>query len=421
MPGISRPVCALTSALVLSMTAWLTVAGAGSAEAAPVPQPTPKSSASPTSSPSPSHSAANAPVPAKTPKPVAIGPGQAPSQSTVPLPTPPPLQTSPAASFPQPTGDTPPPLTAPSSLLPPPKPVSVTPPSGKADDGSYIGSETWLDPRMADLKIGSMSVGAMVVARIIVPAGWSPTSNGETWPVLYLLHGGRDDYTSWTRNTDIESFVADKNVIVVMPENGPTGIPTRWWNGGKNKPDYESFDAVELMQLLERDFNASSTRAAAGVSSGAYGAVMMAAHFPGTFAAAASYSGILNTTAPGMPAVMRALVVGQNIQADALWGDPLHNVQVWNQDNPYAQATGLRWTSVFLSCGDGMGPSDDPIGKVLERAIEPQNIAFAARLNTLGIPVQTAFYPGEVHNWGAWRIAFAASWPLLAASLGLPS
>ena len=415
MPAISRPVCALTSVLILSATAWLSVAGAGSAEAAPVPQATPKSSASPT----PSHAAAAAPIPAKTPKPLATSPGQAPSQSAAPLPT---LQTSPAATFPQPTtGDTPPPLTAPSSLVPPPKPISVTAPSGKADDGSYIGSETWLDPRMADLKIGSMAVGAMVVARIIVPAGWSPTSNGETWPVLYLLHGGRDDYTSWTRETDIESFVSDKDVIVVMPENGPTGIPTRWWNGGKNKPDYESFDAVELMQLLQRDFSAGTTRAVAGVSSGAYGAVMMAAHFPGTFAAAASYSGILNTTAPGMPAVMRALVLGQNIQPDALWGDPMRNAQLWNQDNPYQQATGLRLTSVFVSCGDGKGPSQVPMGKELEQLIEPQSIAFAARLKTLGIPMQAAFFPGGVHNWVSWRIAFATSWPLLAAGLGLPS
>jgi S-formylglutathione hydrolase FrmB len=275
---------------------------------------------------------------------------------------------------------------------------------------------------MADLSIGSLAVGARVPVRIIVPAGWSANETDQTWPVLYLLHGAHDDYTAWTRETNIESFVATRGVIVVMPSAGPTGIPTRWWNGGKNKPDYETFQAVELMQLLERDFHASSTRVVAGVSTGGYGAVMMAAHYPGTFTAAASYSGVVNTTYPGMPAVMRAIVARENIQPDALWGDPVRNVQLWNEDNPYAQATGLRNTSLFLSCGDGTGPAQNSaLGQTLERAVRPQNLAFAARLNVLGIPVQTDFYTGGVHDWVSWKGAFAASWPMLAAGLGLSS
>ena len=315
--------------------------------------------------------------------------------------------------------------------IPPPQPVSLTtpatpapatPPTGITDDGSYVSAETWLDPRMADLSVGSISVGARVPVRIIVPAGWSAGAADRTWPVLYLLHGAHDNDTAWTRETDIESFVADKDLIVVMPSAGPTGIPTRWWNGGKNTPDYETFEAVELMQLLERDFHAGPTRAVAGVSTGGYGAIMMAAHHPGTFAAAASMSGVVNTTYSGMPAVMRAIVAREDIQPDALWGDPVGNVQLWNEDNPYAQATDLRDTSLFLSCGDGTGPAQNAaLGQTLEKAVLPQNVAFDARLNLLGIPVQTDFYSGGVHDWVSWKGAFAAAWPMLAAGLGLPS
>jgi diacylglycerol O-acyltransferase / trehalose O-mycolyltransferase len=384
MSVISRPTWAVTSVLTLCLTAWLSVtSGAGTAAAAPA-----AARVSASASAKPSTPAAASPSPSATPTPA------------------PPLPPN-ALSTPAPTPST--------------APVSATPPTGKADDGSFVQSESWLDPRMADIQIGSIAVGAVVPARIIVPAGWSADSDGETWPVLYLLHGGNDDYTSWTRVTDIESFVADKNVIVVMPENGPTGIPTRWWNGGKNKPDYETFDAVELMQILQRDFNASSTRAVAGVSTGAYGAIMMAAHYPQTFTAAASYSGILNTTYPGMPAVMRELVSRAGIQPDALWGDPTHNPGLWTQNNPYAQATNLRWTSLFVSCSDGGGQIRDVIGQTLEHAIEPQNIAFADRLKVLGIPAQTYFPTDSAHNWIAWRVAFGVSWPMLAAALGLPS
>lgn len=407
MSAISRPVWALTSVVTLSLTAWLSVAYvSGTADAVPA------SAVRATPSPSSVSTSASA-QPAVPPAKPSPGQSPRPSQSSA---TPPPP--APAAPQPQPPIATPTP--SPSSASP--SPISVDPPTITADDGSYVQSETWLDSRMADLKVGSLSVGAVVPVRIIVPASWSADSGGETWPVLFLLHGAHDNYTAWTRETDIESFVADKNVIVVMPEDGPTGIPTRWWNGGKQKPDYETFDAVELMQILTRDYNAGTTRAVAGVSTGGYGAIMMAAHYPQTFVAAASYSGVLNTTYPGMPAVMRAIVARESIQPDALWGDPLHNVQLWNEDNPYAQAVNLRWTSLFLSCGDGKGPTQNAqLGQTLEQAIQPQNVAFANRLGVIGIPVQTDFYTGGVHNWSSWKGAFATSWPMISASLGLPS
>ena len=54
---------------------------------------------------------------------------------------------------------------------------------------------------------------------------------GRTYPVLYLLHGAHDDYTSWTRETDIEAFTEGRDLIVAMPDAGPTGIPTAWRSG----------------------------------------------------------------------------------------------------------------------------------------------------------------------------------------------
>lgn len=427
MPSASpRPLWALTSVVTLSMTALLaTSAYFDGAGAAPAPAAAPRVAVPRNSSPR-----AAIPHPA-TPaeRPAASIPSQGTSATPTTAAAPAVGAATSASAAAAPAAAAPPASSpTPSATSSTPGPISVIPPSGTADDGSFIQSETWLDPRMADLKVGSISVGAIVPVRIIVPESWGADSNGVTWPVLYLLHGAHDDYTAWTRETDIESFVADKNVIVVMPEDGPTGIPTRWWNGGKQTPDYETFDAVELAQLLKRDFNASSKRAIAGVSTGGYGAIMMAAHYPGTYVAAASYSGLLNTTYPGMPAVMRAIVARENIQPDALWGDPLHNIQLWNDDNPYAHAVNLRWTSLFISCGDGKGTAgvkpgtqDVQLGQSLEQAIQPQNVAFADRLGVLGIPVRTDIYSGGVHNWSSWKGAFAASWPMLAAGLGLQS
>jgi diacylglycerol O-acyltransferase / trehalose O-mycolyltransferase len=293
-------------------------------------------------------------------------------------------------------------------------PLAVT-----ADDGAAISGSVWKDGRMLDIVVKSPSVGSAVPVRLLLPPDWSDTAN-RTWPVLFLLQGAHDDYTSWTRGTSIEAFSADKDMIVAMPGSGATGLPTRWWNDGRNSPDYESFQVTELMQLLQRGFRASTVRAVAGVSTGGYGALMMAAHHPGDFTAAASYSGIVDTTYPGMPDVIGAIVAREFQAPDSLWGDPVQNESLWSVDNPYSQATRLRFTSLFISCGSGENAgSGAAVGGILESALWQQSLAFTKRLSLLGIPAQTDLYGGGVHDWSAWDGEFNKSWPMLSASLGL--
>src|ERR1051326_6572277 len=90
----------------------------------------------------------------------------------------------------------------------PPAPLPVS-----ADEGAFVSAVKWLDSRMADLQVGSPAVGAMVPVRVLLPRDWSADAD-RTWPVLYLLQGAHDDYTSWTRETPIEAFTADKELIV---------------------------------------------------------------------------------------------------------------------------------------------------------------------------------------------------------------
>jgi diacylglycerol O-acyltransferase/trehalose O-mycolyltransferase len=287
-----------------------------------------------------------------------------------------------------------------------------------ADDGASVVSTNWLDGRTADLQISSPAVGATVPVRMLVPPGWSPSAT-QTWPVLYLLQGAHDDYTSWTRETNIEAFTAARNVIVVMPSAGPTGIPTQWYNGGKDSPDYEAFQVTELWQLLQRDYRAGTVRSVAGVSTGGYGAVMMAEHHPGAFTAAASYSGILNTTYFSLPQIIDAIVLRENLDPNSLWGDPAANAALWTADNPYAHIANLSGTKLFLSQGTGTFGGTNPTGGVLESSLLPQFISFLTQLGSM--PATVDMYFGGVHDWSSWQGEFTKSWPLLAASLGLPS
>jgi S-formylglutathione hydrolase FrmB len=298
---------------------------------------------------------------------------------------------------------------------------SVTARTGvAADDGAYIASTTTLDARTIDITVSSPALGIAAPVRLLLPSDWSSGAT-RTWPVLYLLQGAHDDYTSWTRETDIESFTAGIEVIVAMPSSGPTGIPTTWWNGGTDKPDYETFQLVELAQLLERNYGASTVRAIGGVSTGGYGALAMAARHPGAFTAAASYSGILDTTFPGMPLVIDAIVARENLSPQSLWGDVVQQYPIWSSFNPFDHATGLRGTTLYLSSGSGVfGGNPTDIGpEILESALWPAAQALVALLGLLGITSTTHLYQGGSHSWTYWGPEFHTSWPLLASSLGL--
>jgi diacylglycerol O-acyltransferase/trehalose O-mycolyltransferase len=287
--------------------------------------------------------------------------------------------------------------------------------------GATIVAEKWLDTRTVDLTVASPAVGASLPVRVVLPTGYAAQPD-RTWPVLYLLQGAHDDYTSWTRETDVVDFLAGQNVITVMPSSGPTGIPTDWWNyGGAGAPDFETFQVDELMGVLQQKFRAGTKRVVAGVSTGGYGALAFAARHPGTFTAAASYSGILDTTAFGMPTVLNAIVAREQLLPLTLWGSPLLNRDNWNRHNPSAQAAGLKGTSLYISQGSGLagGDFDNLEGAVLEGALWSQAHRFTERLDALGVPAQVHFYNGGAHAWPYWRQEFKASWPMLAAGLGL--
>ncbi|MEV0666026.1 alpha/beta hydrolase [Actinomadura luteofluorescens] len=294
----------------------------------------------------------------------------------------------------------------------------------RADDGARITAEKKIASREVDVAIDSPALGRAVKTRILLPKNWTRNATA-TWPVLYAYHGGQDDYTSWTRNTDIEAWAAKYNVIVVMPE-GDNGSYTDWYNYGKGgTPKWETFHTAEVRQLMERNYHAGALRAVIGNSSGGAGAMAYAARHPGMFKYAASLSGILSMRSIGMPALLMFTNAGNGQDPFAIWGVPWSDDANWAAHDPYSLAPKLRGTGLFFSAGTTgrPGPGDPDvapwdIGLLSEIAVGANNKDFQKRLDQLNLPYTAHIYGDGRHNWPAWVREAGAVWPTLMTSIG---
>ncbi|MDX6428008.1 MAG: diacylglycerol O-acyltransferase / trehalose O-mycolyltransferase [Streptosporangiaceae bacterium] len=291
------------------------------------------------------------------------------------------------------------------------------PASRTADDGARVVGESWLNAREADLSIASPALRRTGHVRLLFPAGWSRSAR-RSWPVLWLLHGGFDDHTSWTTRGDAARLTARSGAIVVMPDGGRCGWYSNWWNHGKGGPPrWETFHLTEVRQLLERGYHAGTRRAIAGQSMGGFGALAYAARHRGMFRAAASFSGTDDISYGPIPPV----VVGINVIAGCgeldwgrIWGSPDTQRKIWRAHNPADLTWRLRRVRLYISSGSGMrGPYDstylpDPV----EAATYLLSKSFAGRLADRGIPATVHFYQGR-HSWPYWQRELAAALPLL--------
>ncbi|NLE15199.1 MAG: esterase family protein [Spirochaetales bacterium] len=120
----------------------------------------------------------------------------------------------------------------------------------------------------------------------------SPNVGLPPYKVLYLLHGLKQNETSYLRNSCIERYVQDTNLVVVMPSVGRS-----FYTDQKKGYPYFTYLTEELPHLLATLFSISTKRedtAIAGLSMGGYGALKAALTNPWQYGYAASMSGALD-------------------------------------------------------------------------------------------------------------------------------
>ncbi|GAB3687737.1 alpha/beta hydrolase family protein [Actinocorallia lasiicapitis] len=288
------------------------------------------------------------------------------------------------------------------------------------DSGVYVASSKRIDARTLDLTVVSPNVeGGRRAVRLLLPPGWAPDA-GRTWPTLWLLHGGFDDYRSWSDKTDLKAATAGRDMIVVLPDTSWCSAYSDWWNyGAGGVPRWETYLTSDLPQLLERQYRASPVRAVAGNSMGGLGSLKLAANHAGFYKAVASFSGNLNPlhTGVGDGGLDKP---GLACWADwkRVWGDPAVPAQraIWVANDPYEQALKLRGTSLYIAAGDGSGGLF-PDG--VEQAVHKQAKATIGKLQAAGIPVTAHLYAPGGHTWNYWQRELRLALPQLMAALNL--
>ncbi|SDI89040.1 S-formylglutathione hydrolase FrmB [Frankineae bacterium MT45] len=297
--------------------------------------------------------------------------------------------------------------------------------SARADDGAFVAYESQLDSRTVDLMVYSPALNGAAPVRLMLPPDWS-SQPSATWPSVYLLHGGNDkaDYQSWSLFTHLPQETAGVDALFVMPSIGSSAFATNYWNYGISGQgnQYDTFVATELPQLLQRGYRANSKAVVAGISSGGYSALALAALHPSTFASAASYSGLddLSSITTGL------IIEGGNLldlkSPVAMWGDYILQNGIWRAHDPVALLNNLKNTPVFVSAGNGkVGPAD-PAGASsdsIEPVVQGTTQSFAQKAQAAGVPVTADLYGNGTHSWYYWDREFVRSWPMFASAAGI--
>jgi S-formylglutathione hydrolase FrmB len=240
---------------------------------------------------------------------------------------------------------------------------------------------------MALLDIGFFSevLGLHTGMKVILPQlpGRQP---GETFPVLYLLHGLSDDQGAWCRRSGLERYCDNRRLAVVMPTTH-----RGFYIDNAEGPAWGRFFAEELPEIACSLLPLSRKREetfVAGLSMGGYGAFRLAMAHPERYAAAASLSGALDmATDLGRGDIPEQFPgeFGRIFGPAQAFKGSRHDLFALAKDLAAAQGPKPR---LWQLCGT-------------EDFLYQDNLAFKAAVDRLGFDYRYSESPGA-HDWDYW-------------------
>ncbi len=268
--------------------------------------------------------------------------------------------------------------------------------TGRSDGfGLRIVDRNENDPRLWYYRFQTSAIGWNPGVNVLLPDDYR--TSGRRYPVLYLHHGGNDDFRQFDF-LGIRGWTAGKPIIVVMPDGGHAGWcsnPVTSFVGPRN---WETFHMAQLLPWIDANFRTFAEydgRAVGGFSMGGFGALKYTAKYYGHFASVSAHSG---------PASLRrdaGLVVHwANITSAVLdlAGGTVYGAPFWDQarvtaDNPIERIPSYQNKRIFLVAGT----SPDPLNwfdSVNETQVLAGQREFRGRLSDAGIPCDANEVPG---------------------------
>ena len=217
---------------------------------------------------------------------------------------------------------------------------------------------------------------------------------GYPAPVLYFLSGLHGDGSELIRQTGIQRFAAQWNIIVVFPDTSPRGSHISdsanefigqgagFYIDATEQPwaaHYQMYSHIsrELPDWVERHFPATQERSIAGFSMGGHGALSIALKNPGRYAAVSAFAPLCHPTASRGGKQAFAAYLGAESNA-------------WQAyDSTSLVQTTSRKLPIFIDQG-----GTDPL---FPDELQPEAFVNAARAN--GFNVQYKVRPGYGHDY----------------------
>ncbi|MDQ2648070.1 MAG: alpha/beta hydrolase-fold protein [Actinomycetota bacterium] len=244
--------------------------------------------------------------------------------------------------------------------------------------------------RMHYYRFDTGNIGWDPGVNVLLPDDYFSTS-WRRYPVLYLLHGGLQDFRKFDMEDDIRGLTAGRRLIVVMPDGGGAGWYSNPVNSFAGPRNWESFHLGQLVPWIDANFRTFAEydgRAVSGFSMGGFGALKYTAKYYGHFASVSSHSGPASLRRDGGLVVHWANTSSAfaELNGGTVYGAPFWNEGRVSADNPIERIESYRNKRIFLVCGLD--------GDVNETPVRDGQREFRDRLHAAGIPHEWHELPG---------------------------
>ncbi|MFD2584462.1 alpha/beta hydrolase [Pedobacter vanadiisoli] len=213
----------------------------------------------------------------------------------------------------------------------------------------------------------------------------------KSYPLVYLLHGYSENYTQWSKTTDLQRLANQYQFIIVTPE----GFTSYYINSHQPDGDqYEDFFFKELLPMVHQSLSIDKQNVfIGGLSMGGYGALRYFILNQDYFNTAASTSGALEIDFNELEKASKQFWQSSRMTNDLkkVFGRPDEND--WHQYSISNLLTGNQnFKKPFLM---DCGTSD---------ILYPASLTVKLSAEKLGIPISFISQPGD-HNTEYWNKA----------------